>query len=743
LFSPLAGHSQKYPRKAIFAGSKLSKYTSELGKGHRRKREISLFPHDFPINQTPFSVALQRRSPMPSCSPSRLLSLPCTGLLFASFSLGMFAAGCSSQTEEPSGPTAKTENATTEPSEAEESESTAQPVHAEPDAEAEPTGGEASTAAEAVSSDEPLEKKLSETASAADLIAMIDQAAEKRGGGKEALQQIVDATGSDRADIRWHAARAIGLIGEDAIGEIPVLIKLLSDDDPVVAAQAASAIGMIREDDGRSSEQLDDAAREYYDTATKALVGKIVHPDARVRRVSIRAISRLSPPAEMIVPLVAKQLADEDPSVVMPALHTMADAGPAAVPFLINSLAEPKARYWASVVLAEIGPEASDAVPALLEVAEAADGEPEERMQAILALAAIGQAASSAGGPLATLAAGEKGPVQFAAVYACGMLRAAEASAALEAIAASDLPFLSSIAVWGLARIHADDAGRITAAYEKLTDGMQNENPAVRQASATGLSDLEDSLTENQRAELAIGLTASIQDAVPAVREAAAAALVRLGGDAVPALVALLGKDSDQQRLGLELLAAIGPPASAGFDSVLSVFSGSDDAVVQADAAFALGALAGGADGGIDAAAAEKAVGPLVETLRNAATADEVRYTTVYALGKFGPLASAAADDLHTLAASDDVLLATVTAWAGLQIEPENKQLYEQAIPLLEKALRSERELARLEAAVTLGEIGADASGSLPLLELVAEDDPARSVRSAAAAAVAKISSDR
>jgi HEAT repeat protein len=89
------------------------------------------------------------------------------------------------------------------------------------------------------------------------------------------------------------------------------------------------------------------------------------------------------------------------------------------------------------------------------------------------------------------------------------------------------------------------------------------------------------------------------------------------------------------------------------------------------------------------------------------------------------------------------VLLATVAAWAGLKIEPENKQMYEQAIPLLEKALRSERELARLEAAVTLGEIGADASGSLPLLELVAEDDPSSSVRSAATAAVAKISSDR
>ena len=660
---------------------------------------------------------------MLSCSLNRFVYSPRTGLLIACLSCGLVAAGCSGP-QEPATPPA-------EPADAEETA-------------AEPAPAEAPSAADAtpVPAEEPAEKDVSEADSAADLIAMIDQAAQKRGGGKEALQQIVDATGSERADVRWHAARAIGLIGEDAIAEIPVLINLLGDEDPVVAAQAASAIGMIREDDGRSSDALDDAARGHYDNATKALVERIVHPDARVRRVSIRALSKLSPPSDMIVPLVAKQLADEDPSVVMPALHTMADAGPAAVPFLIESLAEPKSRYWASVVLAEIGPEAGDAVPALVQIAEAADGEPEERMQAILALASIGDAASTAGGSLAALAGNEQGPVQFAAVYACGVLRAAEAAEALESIATSDVPFLSGIATWGLARIHPDDATRITTAYEKLMTGMQDANPAVRQASVTGLSDLEDTLTAEQRAALAAGLTEAVQDAAAGVREAAGAALVRLGSDAVPALAAMLGKGSDQQRLGLELLATLGPQAAAGFADVLDVFLASDDVVLKADAAFALGAMAradGDTESGIDAAEAEKAIAPMVEIVAAADTPAEVRYTTVYALGKFGPQASAAAESLRSLASSDDVLLATVAAWAGLRIEPENKTLYEQAIPLLEKALRSERELARLEAAVTLGEIGSDAATSVPLLELVSEDDPSRSVRSAAAAAVKKI----
>jgi HEAT repeat protein len=633
------------------------------------------------------------------------------GLLLASLSFGLVTVGCSGAKEQ-----------------------------AAPSAEAESTADANETSTSEPVTSEPLEEQLSESSTTDDLIAMIDAAGQKRGGGKEALQQVVDATTSQRSDVRWHAARAIGMIGEDAIAEIPVLIGLLSDDDAVVAAQAASAIRMIRIDDERENADLDEAATTQYTAATEALAAKIVHPDARVRRVVIGALSALQPPTDMIVPLVAKQLADEDPSVVIPALHTMADAGSASVPFLVESLAEPKSRYWASVVLAEIGTDASDAAPALMAIAKDTEGEPEERMQAILALAAIGDAA--AGDSLAGLVESESGPVQFAAVYACGVLRTAAAADALETVAASDVPFLSGIATWGLARINPEDEARITAAFDKLLAGMQHENPAVRQASVTGLSDLEDELSDEQRSSLATALTTEIRDSVAGVREAAAAAILRLEADAVPALIALLAEEGESRLLGLELLAALGSNAAEGFAAVLDTLQGSDDPLVQADAAFALGAIArseGSEASNVDAAAIEQAIGPITELVTSKDTPDEVRYTAVYALGKFGVPAAAAAEELQALAAGDDVLLATVSAWAGLRIDPGNKERYEQAIPLLEKALRSERELARLEAAVALGDMGADAADTLPLLELVSEDDPSRTVRAAAAAAVVKI----
>jgi HEAT repeat protein len=88
---------------------------------------------------------------------------------------------------------------------------------------------------------------------------------------------------------------------------------------------------------------------------------------------------------------------------------------------------------------------------------------------------------------------------------------------------------------------------------------------------------------------------------------------------------------------------------------------------------------------------------------------------------------------------SKDELMATVAVWALLNINPEEKTHVETAIPLLRRALRGDRELVRIEAAVALGDIGAAATAAVPILELVSEDDSSKSVRSAAAEALAKI----
>jgi HEAT repeat protein len=85
--------------------------------------------------------------------------------------------------------------------------------------------------------------------------------------------------------------------------------------------------------------------------------------------------------------------------------------------------------------------------------------------------------------------------------------------------------------------------------------------------------------------------------------------------------------------------------------------------------------------------------------------------------------------------------MASVAVWALLKVEPENKAQVAAAVPVLRRALRGNRDLARLEAAAALGDLGSAAASALPILELVSEDDPLPAVRTAAAAAVAKIKS--
>jgi HEAT repeat protein len=84
-------------------------------------------------------------------------------------------------------------------------------------------------------------------------------------------------------------------------------------------------------------------------------------------------------------------------------------------------------------------------------------------------------------------------------------------------------------------------------------------------------------------------------------------------------------------------------------------------------------------------------------------------------------------------------MMATVAVWALLKIEPTKAERFETAVPLLRKALRGDAELVRLEAAVALGDIGPKAASAIPILELVAEDDPVDAVRKAAQAALARI----
>lgn len=569
-----------------------------------------------------------------------------------------------------------------------------------------------------------LVKTLTTTTDGRTRVVTIDAIADLGQNAKPALEALVTATEDPDVRVRWHAARAIGLIGEDASSAIPVLVKLLADPDPIVAAQAAAAIGHIRGDEDDDTITADDATR--YTAGQEAVAKAIVHPDPRVRRAAIRAIRHFDPAPTVLAPLFARQLGDADPSVVLPALHTLADMEDVAVPVLVEALKDPQSRYWATIALTEIGAEAAPATAALAQLA--AEGEVHERLQAILALAAIGEQAAAAGPALIAAVQSPDKSLRFPAAFALGKVRAADADAALEKIVAGEDEVLAATAAWALAQIHRGEKPFAAAAEARLLKALTATEPAVREGAVAGLSDLAAQLDDDEKKKLAATFTGLLTDADPEVGRAAGAALIRLGGVCVDTLRGKLADPAMRTNI-LEILAGIGPAAKPALDELVKEL-GDADAEHASEAAVAIAAI------GPEAAAAIPALQRLVADAKAAAG---VRYSAAYALGRIGPAAKESAADLRALTESDDDLMATVAVWAALKVAPEDKSLFERAIPLLRRALRAERDVVRLEAAVALGDIGPAAGSAIPILELVAEDDPVRDVRRAAAEAAKKI----
>ncbi len=572
--------------------------------------------------------------------------------------------------------------------------------------------------------DELLTALRSPTADAKARIEAIDDLAELGADASPAVEPLGAAFADDEPAVRWHAARAVGLIGRDAIPAMPGLLRLLADADPVVVTQAAAAIGMIRGDDDRDA--IPEADANAYASTVEPLVATLVHPDPRARRAAVRTLRRVSTSREELAKTVRKQLADADPIAVMPALHTLADMGGDAVPFLLESLDDPASRYWSEVVLAEIGPAAAPAVGRLTQLAQ--EGEIAERMQAILALAEIGPPAAPAVATVVEALGSSDASLRYVAAFALGKIGSNEADESLATAAASDDPFLAALASWARAAVHRDDAELVAAAAEKLRAGLADESPAVRNASVEGLSDLAPQFSAVDRQSLSASLVELLDDPVPAVGLAAGGGLIRLKGDAVAALQAALEQKA-MRNDALEILAEIGSAAAPALDDMIKSLADSDP-VSQSDAAFAIASIG---------PEAKTAVPALERILADESADASVKYTVAYALGKIGSAALSAEPELRKLVESEDDLLATVCAWASLQIKPGDRDLFAAAVPKLRRALQQERELVRLEAAIALGEIGPAAASALPMLELLAEDDPSGQVRAAAEAAVGLI----
>ncbi len=419
------------------------------------------------------------------------------------------------------------------------------------------------------------------------------------------MPALTKALDSANAELRWRSARALGAIGKDAAAAAPALVKHLSAAEPAMRTQCVAALGKIGVSDEKSIAAI-----------TKCVVDEEPH----VRRAAIQSLRRLKPDPKLIIPSLLQVIHDAQPDVAMSAMAALADMGETAVPALTDALSDKSSRHWAAVVLAEIGPKAAAAAPALAELVK--DPEPEVRMQALIALGQIGGTGAKSAVPAIIDALQDSEPaVRYGAAFALGKLRAQEAADALDKLTKSDDATLKLVAVWAMARIHPDDPAAVRSAMEAIAEAIRSEDPQLSRTAARALSELDGSGTS-----LTPAIKAALDEMDPTVIEHVMEALAKVGPEAVPVLTVAL-TDAKTCAAAVRALGQIGPAAKAAAPGLTALLTEKDNELVS-DAALALAAI------GPDAAKA-------VPALTGLLSKDDpgCRYAAVLALGRIGPVA--------------------------------------------------------------------------------------------------------
>ena len=358
-----------------------------------------------------------------------------------------------------------------------------------------------------------------DTASGEQLYSTVDALGRLGPAAAPAVPQLVDLMKDADPQLRWRAARALGAVGPQAAPAVGALTAALEDEDALTRAQSAFALGLMGE-----------AAK----SAAPQLVAAVGDDDALVRRASLRALHRIKPDREITRPLFLKLLRSADPLTVSAVLNSMAEMGEEAVPALTDAMEHEESRYWATLVVQEIGPPAKSLVPQLTEMVSDED-EPELRMHAILALGAIGEPAKEAvPAIIRQLKTDKYNAAKYAAAYVLPQLDAKDAKDALQtAVEMNKGPegdlFLRVVAARALAVMFPDDEALQTQSVEAIIDGLQSEDKNVRRAAVQALAE-----SKAPSDEVAPRLVAAIEAADQELISDVVRALSAMGAEAVP-----------------------------------------------------------------------------------------------------------------------------------------------------------------------------------------------------------------
>jgi HEAT repeat protein len=318
--------------------------------------------------------------------------------------------------------------------------------------------------------------------------AAIDHLGDRQDEAAAVVPVLLKLLNDPNAQVRWHAERSIGDFGDKAQAAVPDLLKQLAGDDPTDTYHAAIALGKI----GDKSEATVDA-----------LATAVMNKNPHVARAAIAALRHLRPGPQKMSAAVERALENDDTAVEVYAIEALVEHGKEAVPLLNALLKRPRTSLIACAAIEQIGPDASETVPGLIDLLSETKHS-QLQIQALLSLARIGAAAEPAVPTI--LAVAEKtqdATVPVAAAFALGSIgtKDAKADASLRTALAKDNAFLQMVAAWALAKTHPDDAALKQQALDKLTAGAKSSDEAIRSAAEKGLKSLAPAADEPAAAQ--------------------------------------------------------------------------------------------------------------------------------------------------------------------------------------------------------------------------------------------------
>jgi HEAT repeat protein len=573
--------------------------------------------------------------------------------------------------------------------------------------------------------------------------------------------ELVRLLDSPRPILRAAAAQALGTLGADAWGSSQPLEKLLADNDPEVKVSAAQAWWRIRRKQtkdlvsilvnglenrgnavpvrGQAAAALGDM-RSLPPQAIDALASALVNgePGLRIQAAFALGALKRDEAAKKAVESLRNALKDQEILVKLVAAHTLwtLDKKTEGLPILIDALHHRDAdiRWTAAAALGEFGKEGK---PAVLELARrvcSGEIDGEVRRQAARALYLIGKDAVEAVPALLDALSHEDSRTRADAAKALSGIgpKAAEAIPRLRRIMHDDTEAEPRLfAAWALWEIERNEKEVLPVLSKLLLD---KNLPALRKYAAAGLG-----VMREKAAAAVPDLHQVFKEEDTELRMAAAEALGDIGGSLArvtyPTLKEIAGDEQQNGQLRLaagEAIGKIGVPTRADVPAFIGALDATYPEGFRVNAALSLMFLKRQAKDAVDilsksltdpapavrmaAAYALDAMGadaaPAVPDLQKALSHPDKAFCAVAAkvLGNIGPAAKGAVPDLQTILvnreSSLDLRLNAAAALSALSVEAIG------LVPVLREGLGAKDVNLAIQAARTLGKIGAGSKAS-------------------------------